>query len=173
MDNKSSLRAGPRGYVTRILSTIVGCGLAFLLSSCGKNNGTPKPAPKPEADVRREVDNGASMQLADAKYWRAQLAWDQEPRYDDETSEMTGVVFIRTLDGTIPAAITGMKFTADMPQHGHGTGNVLPQLIPLPDKFGTYRFSNLFFTMNGLWRIQVSGFVDGSYDVWTTVVDVK
>jgi hypothetical protein len=164
-------------------SSSVGAKSCFLVvmllavtTGCGKNHGTPRPqgeAPT-SANGDREVGDGASMQLADAQQWRAQLVWDNTPRYNDEEFvEMAGTVHIRGTDGKSPLEIVGIKITADMPQHGHGTGNILPQISPVAGTPGTFTFNNLFFTMQGLWRIQVSGSVDGRYDSWTTMVDVQ
>jgi hypothetical protein len=151
-------------------------GLVLLLATgCGKNNGTPMPDRKdpPSADADREVD-GASMQLAASQHWRAEIRWNLSPAYNEEEFlEMTGVVYIRNVDGQVPESVSELKFTADMPQCGHGTGNILPEIVSVAGTPGAYAFRNLFFTMNGLWRIQVSGIVDGQFDVWTAMVDVR
>jgi hypothetical protein len=149
--------------------------LLLLLSACGENSGTPTPA---KNDANGEQWNaspdGASLQLADSSKWRAELKWSQEPRFsEDEFLEMTGVIFLRHADGRAPSSVTNVSFTADMPQHGHGTGNILPRVEPVANDPGRYVFKNLFFTMTGLWRIRVGATLDGSSDFWTTTVDVK
>jgi hypothetical protein len=171
---RSSLISGTKTVATWAFLIVTGLSL-LTLAGCGKNNGTPRPymQPRSEADADRAVD-GASLQLADSQHWRAQVTWDSMPRYNDEVFvEMTGLVLLRNVEGNTPQDISGMKFTADMPQHGHGTGNILPQIEPVSGRPGAWAFRNLFFTMKGAWRIRVSGTIDGQFDVWTTMIDVQ
>jgi hypothetical protein len=150
--------------------------LSSQLFSCGKNNGTPRPQSSgddPSGNAQRPLE-GANFQLADAKLWRAGLSWSKEPAYSDEAFlEMTGSIYFRLENGAVPQQIKDVKLTADMPEHGHGTGNILPVVMPIAGQQGDWYFENLYFTMPGLWRIRVTATVDGQTDVWTTQVQVK
>jgi hypothetical protein len=147
----------------------------LLLNACGENSGTPQPVHNnSDGDQWLANPDGASLQLADSHLWRAELKWSQAPRFsDEEFLEMTGAIFLRHEDGRVPSSVTNVSFTADMPQHGHGTGSILPRVEPTANDPGRYTFNNLFFTMTGLWRIRVWATLDGYSDVWTTTVDVK
>jgi len=149
--------------------------LVLLLNACGQNSGTPDPKKiDANGDQWNANPDGASLRLAESSKWRAELKWSQEPRFsDEELLEMTGVIFLRHADGRAPSSVINVTFTADMPQHGHGTGNILPRVEPVANDPGRYIFKNLFFTMTGLWRIRVGATLDGSSDVWSTTVDVQ
>jgi hypothetical protein len=157
--------------LTSLLVTVLS-----LLFSCGKNNGTPRPQSSgddPSGDAQRPLE-GANFQLADAKSWRAGLSWNKELASSHEDFlEMTGHIYFRLENGGIPQQIKDVKLTADMPEHGHGTGNILPVVMPIAGQQGDWYFENLYFTMLGLWRIRVTATIDGQTDVWTTQVQVK
>jgi hypothetical protein len=149
--------------------------LSGLFCSCGKNNGTPKPPSSndnPSGDGLAPTQ-GENLQLSGGEQWRAGLEWSRKPQFSDEVFlEMTGKVYFRLKNGQIPQDIKDVKFSADMPEHNHGTGNILPVIQPSSNGAGEYQFKNLFFTMAGQWRIRVSGQVDGQRDVWTLFVQV-
>ena len=146
----------------------------LLLLSCGENNGTPVPAKPPTTADGSNARTPMEARLAENSRWRAGLAWNQSPTFSDEQFiEMTGIIDILTADGKVPATVENVSLTADMPQHGHGTGNLLPRVRPLAGEPGRFVFENLFFSMTGSWRIRVLATVDGNQDVWSTTVDVK
>lgn len=158
------------------LLTWVAAALVTLTSSCGENRGTPTPPSdkNPSADGSNGRTSPTEARLADGAKWKAQLIWDRSPAFsDEEFLEMTGTIDLWAADGTFPSSIVNVTLTADMPQHGHGTGNILPRVLPIPGEPGRFAFDNLFFTMTGSWRIRVAATVDGHHDVWTTTVDVK
>lgn len=150
--------------------------VVLLAASCGRNNGTPiqKPA-RPEVPATGKPPIFDSrLQLAESGNWKADLTWDREPSFsDEEFMEMTGTVRIVTSNNVVPVSIADAVFTADMPQHGHGTGNIIPDIKVSDISRGELRFSNLYFTMTGSWRIKVKAIVDGKIDTWTTYVEVK
>lgn len=150
----------------------------FLCSvfGCGKNNGTPTPRQNDAvADgLMLAPQDGAALQPSDLRRWHAEVRWAESPRFsDEEILAMTGVIFIRTVDGHVPANLKGVELIADMPQHGHGTGNNLPVVHATEGDAGRLTFDNLIFTMQGQWRIRVVATVNGREDVWTTWVDVR
>lgn len=153
--------------------------VVFFLCSvfgCGKNNGTPTPRQNDAvADgLMLAPQDGVALQPSDLRRWRAEVRWAESPRFsDEEILAMTGVIFIRTVDGHVPANLTGVELIADMPQHGHGTGNNLPVVYATEGDAGRLTFDNLIFTMQGQWRIRVVATVNGREDVWTTWVDVR
>jgi hypothetical protein len=143
---------------------------------CGKNNGTPTPQQNDSVTdgLMLAPQDGAALQPSDLRRWRAEVRWAESPRFsDEEILAMTGVIFIRTVDGHVPANLTGVELIADMPQHGHGTGNNLPVENATEGDAGRLTFDNLIFTMQGQWRIRVVAKVDGREDTWTTWVDVR
>jgi hypothetical protein len=148
----------------------------FGVFGCGKNNGTPTPRQNDAvADgLMLAPQDGAALQPSDLRRWRAEVRWAESPRFsDEEILPMTGVIFIRTVDGHVPANLTGVELIADMPQHGHGTGNNLPVVHATEGDAGRLTFDNLIFTMQGQWRIRVVATINGREDVWTTWVDVR
>ncbi len=135
--------------------------LSFLVVGCGEGKGKPLPG-------RKE-----GFQLADSSSWQAQLIWDQAPRYsDEEFLEMRGVIVFRDPGGNLPSSIESVSLVADMPQHGHGTGNIQPILSQSSEDSSRFRFKNLYFTMTGSWRIKVAATVNGKLDTWYTTVEV-
>ena len=117
---------------------------------------------------------GVNLQPADAKKWRAELRWAQTPRFsDEELLALTGVIFLRRDDGQTPKSAAKVELIADMPQHGHGTGNNLPSVHATEGDVGRLTFDNVIFTMQGSWRIRIMATLDGAEDVWTTWVEVK
>lgn len=150
--------------------------LGLIAPSCGNNNGTPPPpgGESPLGADARAPSEGASMRLADGSNWRGELTWTMAPAFsDDAFLEMTGTVIIRALDGSIPSSVTGVSFTADMPQHGYGTGSKLPRVTSIDEASGAFKFDKLYFTMTGIWRVRVVATVDGKLDVWSTTVNVQ
>ncbi len=150
-------------------------GAAF--SSCGRNNGTPLPTDREgleNDDLPLGPADEADLQLSDAKKWRAELDWTEQPRFsDEEILDLTGLIFVRKVDGSKPANVSKIELIADMPQHGHGTGNNLPVVHTTDGDQGRFTFENVIFTMQGSWRIRIVATVDGHEDVWTTWVDVR
>jgi hypothetical protein len=148
----------------------------FGVLSCGKNNGTPTPQQNESVTdgLMLAPRDGALLQPSDLLRWRSEVRWAESPRFSDEQIlAMTGVVFIRAVDGSVPLNVTNVELIADMPQHGHGTGNNLPVVRPTAGDMGRLTFDNLIFTMQGQWRIRILATVDGRKDVWTTWVDVR
>lgn len=161
----------------RITARLLFVGLLSVMTvSCGKNSGTPDPVSDlpPSSDASAPRSDGGSMRLADASQWRAELTWNQDLVFsDEEFRDMTGFIYVRGMDGELPESVTSIRFTADMPQHGHGTGNILPRVKSAGGEPGKFQFENLFFTMTGRWRVRVSATVNGRADTWTTYVDVR
>ena len=146
-----------------------------VMQSCGYNSGAPAPSTQTSrnGDVTRSVVMPA-LSLAAASQWQAVLTWSREPIYlEKELTDVGGRIFIRTVSGDVPSAITDIRLRADMPEHGHGTGRFLPKLMADPGEAGALNFGNLYFNMTGLWRLRISATVDGRADVWITTVDVK
>lgn len=147
-----------------------------VVCGCGKNHGTPAPKQKDPLGegLMLAPQDGAALKPSDFHRWRSELRWTDTPRFSDEVIlTMTGVIFIRSHDGSIPTNVTNVELIADMPQHGHGTGNNLPVVRVTDGDVGRLTFENLIFTMQGQWRIRVLATVDGREDVWTTWVDVR
>jgi hypothetical protein len=135
--------------------------LLLLLSSCGQEKSEPLPAAQ------------QGMQLATSALWKAELNWNQSLRYsDEEFMEMRGTIDFRDENGGFPTQIEAVSLVADMPQHGHGTGNIQPRAFPSTTDSARYRFENLYFTMTGSWRIRVMATVNGKADTWATTVEV-
>jgi hypothetical protein len=142
-----------------VLLGVLGCGT-------GPGAGASEASFKPKLV--------GSFSLADQGLWQAQLNWSEIPRYSDrEFLEMTGTVLIHMADDALAEEIKNVTFTADMPQHGHGTGNILPTIQMENAATGTLRFANLLFTMTGSWRIRVTATVNGNTDAWTEIVEVQ
>lgn len=140
----------------------------LFASACGQQSASVGDVDKTEPALV------GSFSLAEAGRWQAQLNWNQAPRYSDtEFLEMKGTVVIHKTDGSVPTSISDMTFRADMPQHGHGTGNILPTIAVKDAETGTLDFANLLFTMTGDWRIRVTATVDGEVDVWTETIEVQ
>lgn len=158
-----------------LLATLLG-GLLVAVTGCGRNNGTPRPSDAVLVDdeLLLAPRDGASLQVSDARHWRAELRWAETPRFsDEEILALTGVIFIRDQDGRTPASVTNVELIADMPQHGHGTGNNLPVVRATEGDLGRFTFENVIFTMQGEWRIRIMANVNGHGDVWTTWVHVE
>lgn len=135
--------------------------LSIAISSCGEQQSEPLPP----------VQQGLS--LAEQAAWKAEITWSQKLRYsDDEFLEMRGHIDFRDESGNYPTSIESVALVADMPQHGHGTGNIQPITSPSTMESSRYRFENLYFTMTGSWRIRVMATVNGKPDVWATTVEV-
>ena len=156
--------------------------LIFLLifvggfAGCGRNTGTPPPVASNEisSDLMLAPIDGSRLQHSDLKRWRAEIRWAESPRYsDEEILSLGGVIFLRAPSGVVPQEVSKLEFVADMPQHGHGTGNNIPVVRATESDAGRWTFANVIFTMQGQWRIRVLATVDGQYDAWTTWVDVK
>ena len=148
----------------------------FGIFACGKNNGTPDPKQSDSVGdgLMLAPQDGTALQHSDLSRWRAEVRWAEPPRFsDEEILAMTGVIFIRAHDGSIPTDLANVELIADMPQHGHGTGNNLPVVRATAGDAGRLTFDNLIFTMQGQWRIRLLAKVDGREDVWTTWVDVR
>lgn len=150
--------------------------ILFGIVGCGKNNGTPTPRQKDDVaeGLMLAPQDGATLQPSDLLRWRSELRWADTPRFsDEEILAMKGVIFIRSRNGSIPTEVINVELIADMPQHGHGTGNNLPVVRVTDGDVGRLTFENLIFTMQGQWRIRVLAKVDGREDVWTTWVEVR
>lgn len=144
--------------------------------SCGRNNGTPSPVDSNEisSDLMLAPTDGSKLKLSDGKQWRAEMRWAESPRFsDEEILALSGVFFLRANSGQIPSEVSSVEFIADMPQHGHGTGNNIPFVRATDSDQGRWTFGNVIFTMQGQWRIRVIASVNGQRDTWTTWVDVK
>lgn len=134
---------------------------ALGLTSCGAQQSEPLPT----------AQHG--LQLADQAGWKAEITWSQALRYSgDEYIEMRGFIDFRDENGGAPSTIDAVSLVADMPQHGHGTGNIKPKTSPSTMDFSRYKFENLYFTMTGSWRIRIMATVNGKADVWATTVEV-
>ncbi len=146
-------------------------------SSCGRNNGTPLPTDREsleDNDLPLGPTDDSDLQLSDAKKWRAELDWTEQPRFsDEEILDLTGLIFVRNVDGGKPTNVSKIELIADMPQHGHGTGNNVPSVHATDSDPSRFTFENVIFTMQGSWRIRILATVDGREDVWTTWVDVR
>lgn len=151
--------------------------LMTVFSSCGRNNGTPLPTDREsleDNDLPLGPTDESDLQLSDAKKWRAELDWTEQPRFsDEEILDLTGLIFVRNVDGAKPENVAKIELIADMPQHGHGTGNNVPSVHATDSDPGRFTFDNVIFTMQGSWRIRIVATVDGREDVWTTWVDVR
>jgi hypothetical protein len=135
--------------------------LTLLLAGCGSKDGEPLPPTK------------TTMDFSDGRGWQAALKWGQTLRFsDDEFLEMFGTIDFRDKDGQIPKSLEAVSLRADMPQHGHGTGNNVPEVGPVSDVAARYWVKNLYFTMTGSWRIQITATINGVVDVWSSTVDV-
>lgn len=158
-------------YPFKVMMTLVLVGV-----SCGRNNGTPTPTTTQAVteELLLAPSEGAKLQPSDLLRWRGELRWADTPRFsDEEILALTGAIFIRSLKGNIPATATDVELVADMPQHGHGTGNNLPVVRATVGDSGRFTFENLIFTMQGEWRLRIMATVDGVDDVWTTWVNVR
>lgn len=145
----------------RVWSTFVLLMILSGLSSCGAEKSEPLPP----------VQQG--LQLAESSSWKAEVAFSQRLRYSsDEFVEMRGTIDFRDENGGDPTSIESVSLVADMPQHGHGTGNIEPRTKPSMMDSSRYLFENLYFTMTGSWRIRVMATVNGKADVWSTTVEV-
>lgn len=143
---------------------------------CGKNSGTPLPvdANQVSGDLMLAPTDGSKLKLSDERQWRAEIRWAESPRFsEEEILALSGVVFLRANSGQIPSEVSGVEFIADMPQHGHGTGNNIPFVRATDSDQGRWTFGNVVFTMQGQWRIRVVATVNGQRDTWTTWIDVK
>ncbi len=150
---------------------------AAASSSCGRNNGTPLPTDRESLendDLPLGPADETDLQLSDAEKWRAELDWTEQPRFsDEEILDLTGLIFVRNVDGGKPTNVSKIELIADMPQHGHGTGNNVPAVHATDSDPGRFTFEKVIFTMQGSWRIRIIATVDGREDVWTTWVDVR
>jgi len=159
----------------RYLLTVM-IALVAAVVGCGRNNGTPTPTTSQAVtdDLLLAPSEGARLQPSELLRWRGELRWADSPRFsDEEILALTGAIFIRSRNGDVPRSVTKVELVADMPQHGHGTGNNLPVVRTTEGDNGRFTFENLIFTMQGEWRIRVMATVDGVDDIWTTWVNVR
>ncbi len=148
---------------------------ALLFQSCGTNNGTCTPATRApgSSDVTTPSD-GELLELAAKTGWRGKLIWTTTPSFQhDQLVEVSGHIYLQNLSGGYPASVTNLKLRANVPELGQGTGKILPRVYEDLDRPGHFTFDNLFFTMTGLWSLQISATVDGSSDRLYLMVEVK
>ena len=105
----------------------------FLIAACDEKKGAPLP---------KHQDG---LQLAEKSGWQAELTWDQSPRFsDEEFMEMRGIILFADENGNLASSVEGVSLVADMPQHGHGTGNIQPIVSPFGEVPSKFRFENLY-----------------------------
>jgi hypothetical protein len=149
--------------------------IGFWLQACGTNTGTSLPESREarSSDVTAPTD-GELLDLAAKSRWRGELLWTVPPSFQhDRLVEVSGHIYLQNSAGGYPTTVTNVKLRASLPELGQGTGNVLPKVFEDLDQPGHFTFSNVFFAMTGLWRLQISATVDGSPDRLYRMIEVK
>lgn len=149
--------------------------MLLVLSSCGRNNGTPSSAPSPSDDAKQKpkiegLDLNQTI-LAKGGHWRVSPNWFVGPSAG-ETQQIENklqLLFV-TPAGAAVDTLTDVSFVPFMSKHGHGLGRIKPKVSI--GELGAVSVTGLQFTMPGPWEISVKGTVDGVADEAVLNVDV-
>lgn len=89
------------------------------------------------------------------------LEWIKGPVVDDYSEAK--ITFTTPALGE-PKTVEAVKVTPWMKLHGHGTGDVQPELKPLGGKTNVFGVTNIYFIMSGPWELNIEATIDGVAD---------
>lgn len=123
---------------------------AFLATACSDPRYVEPAGRGPGEQVRSAAAERAEMPVSGTALW---LSWESFPTEEEFGSFILKFGRANRADGSaIPSDIDGqIEVVLWMPSMGHGSSPVTVEKVDV----GTYRASEVFFTMPGDWEIRV------------------
>lgn len=177
---------GPLKFKTQIITTPV--NWVFIVSivaltACGpkhepRSKNTPSTDAVPDSSNHPELPivgnplfSAADGHISQKANWQVHLEWKQGPTATDEGESQAYVTFADA-NFFAPNTLSDIRIKPWMKIHGHGTGNLVPQLIPVKDNPTKFLVSEIYFLMSGPWELQINATINGNPDYVEVNVEV-
>ena len=155
----------------------------LALTACGpkhesRKKKTPSTEAVPDTSLHPELPiagtplfSAPDGHMSQNAHWQVRLEWKQGPTANNDGESLAYITFA---DATFfaPNSISDIRLKPWMRIHGHGTGNLVPTIIPVIDNPTKFLVSEIYFLMSGPWELQINATINGNPDYIEVNVEV-
>jgi hypothetical protein len=134
--------------------------LIFLFanaSACGFVESNKDSKKKKSSKSCEESKDEGGFFLSDKGKYCVKITWLEGPKVEDFSS---AELEIRNPDLSVPGKIKKISVEPWMKIHGHGTGDVQPELALKGNHKNIFILSNVYFIMSGPWELNIKATID-------------